>query len=403
MGKRLCVYTCITGDYDDLHEIKNPEKNIDYICFTNNQTLKSATWKIIQIRNEGLPNQLLSRKIKILGHPLISKNYDLSVWMDASVVWDQSIEDFVKCHLKEKPFAAFKHHARSNIHEEALACLTFRKDTKENLLYTIKFLDNSNFPDNLGLYEMTVFIKQHNNPIVIQAMHTWFTMVSNYSKRDQLSFMYALWQTNLPVTTINLNIWDNKWFHNAKHSISSPPLDAIVCYHDYNSSDQLGDYYSYTYNRQNNIYSFSTTIPTNTSTININPFNTIGLFYKIIATHPSSSKISVRGSLEYNSGNISCTEFNLIQLKGSFKKGQKLSFSMETKTIDELPINDLLDCFWRQNNTLISRNNQLSIDLKRANQDNKKLQNDLSNILNSKGWRTLNKLRNIMHPFKQTN
>ena len=50
MSKKLCVYTCITGDYDDLHEIEKPEKGVDYYCFTNNKNLKSKTWKIVQIK-----------------------------------------------------------------------------------------------------------------------------------------------------------------------------------------------------------------------------------------------------------------------------------------------------------------------------------------------------------------
>ena len=51
MGK-ICVYTCITGDYDNLIEIKNKEKNIDYYCFTNNKSIKSNTWNVIYIKEK---------------------------------------------------------------------------------------------------------------------------------------------------------------------------------------------------------------------------------------------------------------------------------------------------------------------------------------------------------------
>ena len=74
MNKNLCVYTCITGDYDDLHEIAHPEKSVDYYCFTNNKNLKSNTCKIVHISNGNLNNHLLSRKIKMLGHPIINEN-----------------------------------------------------------------------------------------------------------------------------------------------------------------------------------------------------------------------------------------------------------------------------------------------------------------------------------------
>ena len=78
MGNKICVYTCITGNYDNLNELKNPEKNIDYYCFTNNKNLSSKTWKVVQIKNGGLDNCRLARKIKILGHPVLDK-YDIAV------------------------------------------------------------------------------------------------------------------------------------------------------------------------------------------------------------------------------------------------------------------------------------------------------------------------------------
>ena len=181
MRTKTCIYTCITGDYDDLHEIKKPEKDIDYLCFTNNKSLKSKTWRVIYIKDEGLTNHLLSRKIIMLGHPIINENYDISVWMDGSVVWDRPVSEFIKTYLKSKPFVAFRHHARSSIHEEALACLTFRKDTKDSLTKALKFLEKTGFPDDIGLYEMTVFIKRHNDPQVIQTMNTWFDTISTRS------------------------------------------------------------------------------------------------------------------------------------------------------------------------------------------------------------------------------
>ena len=170
MSHKLCVYTCITGDYDALHEIKSPEKNVDYYCFTNNKKLSSKTWKIVQIKNDGLDNQRLSRKIKMLGHPIISKNYDISVWTDASVIWNQPITEFVKTYLKDAPFSAFIHSQRKTVHDEAVACLRLRKDTKERIVKTLEFLDKEKFPDNLGLYEMTTFIKRHNDPTVIKTI-----------------------------------------------------------------------------------------------------------------------------------------------------------------------------------------------------------------------------------------
>lgn len=68
-----CVYTCITGDYDNLIELKNKEKGIDYLCFTNNKRIKSKTWKVIYIEDKTLTDVQLARKTKILGNEYTKK------------------------------------------------------------------------------------------------------------------------------------------------------------------------------------------------------------------------------------------------------------------------------------------------------------------------------------------
>ena len=130
---KICVYTCITGNYDNLHEIESPEKNIDYYCFTNNKNLSSKTWRIIQISDNSLDNCRLARKIKILGHKELEE-YDICVWTDADIVWQKGISDFVSTYLKDSPFAIFKHHCRTTIKDEAITCLLVGKDTKESIV-----------------------------------------------------------------------------------------------------------------------------------------------------------------------------------------------------------------------------------------------------------------------------
>ena len=79
---KICVYTCITGNYDNLIEI-NKEKGIDYLCFTNNKKIKSKSWKIIYIEDKKLTNVELARKVKILGNEITNK-YDITIWKDGN-------------------------------------------------------------------------------------------------------------------------------------------------------------------------------------------------------------------------------------------------------------------------------------------------------------------------------
>ena len=63
--EKICVYTCITGNYDNLKDVLVKEDNVDYICFTDNKYLSSSTWKIMYIEDKTLTAHYLSRKIKM--------------------------------------------------------------------------------------------------------------------------------------------------------------------------------------------------------------------------------------------------------------------------------------------------------------------------------------------------
>ena len=107
---KICVYTCITGNYDCIKEIKNPEQEIDYYCFTNNRNIKSNTWNVVYIDNdENLSDVILARKIKILGHPIINQKYDILLWMDGSVTFNKSIKEFINYYLGDDDYFVAMH------------------------------------------------------------------------------------------------------------------------------------------------------------------------------------------------------------------------------------------------------------------------------------------------------
>ena len=319
MKNKLCVYTCITGDYDSLHEITHPEKDVDFYCFTNNKNLKSNTWTIVYIENNDLDNHHLSRKIKMLGHPIINKKYDISVWMDASIIWKKSVQDFVSTYLKDSPFAAFKHSQRQTIKHEAIACLRLNKDTKENITRTLSFLESEHFPDDQGLYEMTVFIKRHNDPIVIKTMRLWFEMNQKYSKRDQLTFMYCIWKTNLQVRTINLSVWDNKYFVHQMHNDYPATHQCSIYYGSPNEPFDYDKFYTYQYTITNHLHSINTIIPNDTNTIEIIFASTPGIIIDNFTFKNNPTHISFLNHTRYNNQNLFLNPHSVAIITGTFK------------------------------------------------------------------------------------
>ncbi len=408
MNKKICVYTCITGNYDNLHEIEHPEEGVDYICFTNNQKLTSNTWRIVHIEDDTLDNQRLSRKIKMLGHPIIADNYDISVWMDASVVWKKSIIEFVKTYLKSTPFVAFRHTLHNSVHEEAIACLRCRKDSKDKITETLSFLESVNFPDNLGLYEMTVFIKKHNNPVVKKTMEIWFDTVKNHSKRDQLSFVYAAWKTSLKITTINLSVWSNIWFTNVKHTIKEKISDCHIYYGDTNSEFDFNNYQIIPYIKENDTCTIETVIPVDTSSIEINPVSIIGIEFSDITIKPNPDSIIINNSFIAKDRSFFCTNHNnIIKISGHFTSGTPLYFSIKFTESDRTTLCQLIEHIHHSVIESQAKINSLNAEISSLHNLNSDLEGEnhnltqaLQSIYNSRSWKLIQKTTGAIHKLK---
>ena len=61
----------------------------------------------------------------------------------------------------------------------------------------MKFLKEENFPENYGLFDTSILFRRHNQYQVIRVMDLWCEVLSKYSRRDQLSFPFAIRQENI--------------------------------------------------------------------------------------------------------------------------------------------------------------------------------------------------------------
>lgn len=330
---KICVYTCITGDYDNLKEIPKLEKGIDYYCFTNNKKIKSNTWNVIYIEDENLSNVQLARKIKILGHELIN-DYDILLWMDGAVTFKKNIKDFINTYLDKKDvFIGFMHGERDNIKDEAYACYRFNKESKGNINRILKFYEDEKYLFNNGLIESTVYIKRPKDKTVQETMKLWFSMILNYSTRDQLSFNYCIYKTGLKVKWINEKVFSNKWFNWENHNLNN----SINTYSIY-----FGDIYSYDINKdnhgkysiKNNSFSFKEKVLCDTDKIYIFSLNKTCVYYSDIEITGSDNIFyQVYNSINYKDSNLLYSNELNIVLDGNFKKGDIITFSITMKDI----------------------------------------------------------------------
>ena len=385
---KICVYTCITGDYDSIEEIREPEKGIDYYCFTNNPSLSSKTWKIIQIKDNSLDNCRLARRTKILGHKILDK-YDVAVWTDANIIWQKPISEFVKQFHKSDTLSISAHHARTNVKDEADACLIENKETADTLKDTIEFLEREGFPDNVGLFESPVFIREPHDKIMNQTCKTWFDIIQNKSKRDQLSLPYAIWKNKMPVNVIPIIAWKNPWYTYTIHTSNDIFSCHRIYFGDLSKPIQYDLFQSEDNPKNSDSFTIKKKVPADTNIIDFMPSALIGVVISDISIDFSYSSKEELGFYSNGSDLITCTRRSIIRFKGSFKKGGVFSITLRLTPPDMNGLSILAERLQAQSDILKNNLSTLSVE-------NKALRANLDRIQSSTLWRLLSFVKKVI-------
>ena len=213
---KICLYTAITGSYDNLKDIKYKEDSIDYICFTNNKNIKSNTWQVRYI-DEDLDNLTLARKIKIIGYKYLS-NYDITIWIDGAFQLQQPVTNYLNdlCELDKYDLVYINHEERDCIYDEINECVKLRRESVENALNIEKFLLKEKYPKHNGLIASGVLVRK-NKKDINDLMDDWFYMLKTYTRRDQLSFNYCLWKKPVKYKILNIPYYHNDYFKHDFH------------------------------------------------------------------------------------------------------------------------------------------------------------------------------------------
>lgn len=353
MKNKICVYTCITGDYDEVKEFFDlKQKNIDYYLFTNNKKIVSNFWKVIYIDNQGLDNVRLARKIKVLGHPILEK-YDITVWLDGASYSRKKISEFIEkyCDLDKFSLVGFKHRERDCIYEEALVCVKVRKDKKEIIEKQMRKYRSEKYPEHSGLIESTVMVRKNHDQHLKDTMKLWFDEIYNFSCRDQLSFNFVAFQNQLNYYLLDMNVFDNEYFGWEKHNQKK----ILGQYFVYFGNDIDFDYDSLllgNYDFADGKYIANFKCLKNVNELKIEFANFRGILFSDLEVQAknvqSQNLVNYSQYLEYQ---IFDNGIPTLFVYGNFKKGQIIKISIKMKLISEEFYFDLLK---KMNLTLIN-------------------------------------------------
>lgn len=169
-----------------------PFPNVDYHAYTDRQ-FDLQVWRQHQLPKFSTDSAYAERRNAKLPKALawmLLPGYDLYVWHDAHCEIKIDPEQIAQQYLQDADIALFRHVERDCSYAE-LAVLAQRDlDTGENLMNTLNFLQQQQWPISGGLFELSSFIYRPT-PKVQQLMLTWWELISKYTSRDQVLFPYA--------------------------------------------------------------------------------------------------------------------------------------------------------------------------------------------------------------------
>lgn len=378
---KICIYTCITGDYDNLKEYKYRDDNYDYVCFTNNKSIKSNFWNMVYLDDE-LDNLTLARKIKILGHEELKK-YDLTIWLDGAMQLRKPLSTFISecCDLKKYDMIGFNHRERDCIYDEIDACVYLYKETIENAKKIETFLRKEKYPQHNGLIESTVLVRK-NNDEVKKLMSSWYDILFKYSRRDQLSFNYCLWKNPIKINMLNMNVFDNEYFVHEGHSNAKFSKKYRVYFG--NSKDyDFKKVFDYQYDYDGEYYVANINVPFDCDRIElmISP-------YDVVLVEKVDSNYLYETDCWNINDNKFFVKFSKIVFNHNFTKGDNLNVCIKLTAVDIIKSLEIFSKYNASTIDLYNKNISLSNQLYETNQE-------LQKILNSKGWKFLEKIRKI--------
>lgn len=132
---------------------------------------------------------LMDTKIsKICPHRFL--NDEITVWVDGNIYLNTDNLAAIEQELKTADIVVMAHPHRKCIYDEAAFCLEHGIGDRQAIETQVAVYRSKRYPENAGLYGCGVIARRHTDQIN-GLCDEWFWHVTEYSKRDQISFPYV--------------------------------------------------------------------------------------------------------------------------------------------------------------------------------------------------------------------
>ena len=204
---RIAIYTVNIGGYDKLLQPLFISEYADFYIVSDKKPKELGIWKWIDA-NKFLPDYDLTNVKKaryIKTHPhVLFPEYKYSIFIDGNIRCIADICEFVKRINRNTKIAIHPHPYRDCIYKEAICCKNSGKGNYKLIKKQIKEYKNEGMPNNFGLFETNIVVREHLDEKCKKIMEDWWNEINNKSERDQLSLTYVLWKNGYLANDIGI-------------------------------------------------------------------------------------------------------------------------------------------------------------------------------------------------------
>ena len=204
----LVVYTALFGPHaKPLPQPKWTHPDVPMLCFTD-QDLRCDPWQMIQLPAEPDPFRG-NRRLKLLSHQTVDSEWSLYIDSNYSLLKDP------RELLGQGDFCVHRHHACTDIVEEAAAIIRFRKADPTLVLDQVAEYQRQGFctPENPQRHHSAnAVLLRHHTPEVCALNEAWWAELEQHSHRDQLSLDFCAWRANFALSHWPGTMLDNPYF-----------------------------------------------------------------------------------------------------------------------------------------------------------------------------------------------
>ena len=185
------ICTALAGEYDTLTLPEEINPTYEYVCFSDRPLADLGLWKILPFTYQHADNTRRCRYVKTHLHTYFPEDQRI-LWIDCNILIRGDLDGyFEKLERSQALVAAVEHPKRRSILEEARECKRLKKDQGSVIDQQVARYTEAAFnPSRIAETGLLFF---RGWPLKLQqALDLWWTEIESFSKRDQLSFQYAL-------------------------------------------------------------------------------------------------------------------------------------------------------------------------------------------------------------------